>query len=44
MPVLRADRHGDLYAKLSVVLPTKLSDRERELFEELRRLRPRPPR
>jgi curved DNA-binding protein len=38
MPVLRADRRGDLYAKLSVVLPTQLSERERELFEELRRV------
>lgn len=31
---------GDLYAKVRVVLPTNLTDRERELFEELRRLRP----
>ncbi|MEI8306273.1 MAG: J domain-containing protein [Chloroflexales bacterium] len=38
MPVLRMERHGDLYAKLSAVLPTKLSQRERELFEELRRV------
>ncbi len=38
MPVLRLDRRGDLYAKLSAVLPTKLSARERELFEELRRV------
>ena len=38
MPVLRSDRHGDLYAKLSAVLPTKLSERERDLFEELRRV------
>jgi len=28
--------HGDLLAKVRVVLPEKLSDRERELFEKLR--------
>jgi curved DNA-binding protein len=38
MPVLRTDRRGDLYAKLSAVLPATLSERERELFEELRRV------
>jgi len=31
--------HGDLYAKVKVVLPDKLSERERELFQELRALR-----
>jgi len=30
---------GDLLVRASIVLPTDLSDRERELFEELRRLR-----
>jgi DnaJ-class molecular chaperone len=30
---------GDIYVKLEVNLPTKLSDKERELFEELARLR-----
>jgi curved DNA-binding protein len=39
MPVLRSDRRGDLYATLSAVLPTQLNDRERELVEELRRIR-----
>lgn len=38
MPVLRSDRSGDLYAKVSAVLPAKLNPRERELFEELRRI------
>jgi len=33
-------QHGDLYAKVKVVLPTSLSARERELFQELARLRP----
>jgi curved DNA-binding protein len=41
MPELRGpDRHGDLYAKLEVQLPTDLTPRQRELFEELRRIRP----
>ncbi len=39
MPRLRQPgQYGDLYAKTEVRLPTRLSDRERELFEELRRL------
>ncbi len=38
MPVLHSDRRGDLYARLSALLPAKLSSRERELFEELRRI------
>ncbi len=32
-------QHGDLLAEVSVVLPDKLSDKERKLFEELARLR-----
>jgi curved DNA-binding protein len=40
MPRLRQrDQHGDLYAKVEVELPTKLTSRQRELFEELRKLR-----
>ena len=31
------DQHGDLYARIEVELPTDLSPRQRELFEELRR-------
>jgi DnaJ-class molecular chaperone len=31
--------NGDLFAKMKVALPTKLSARERELFEELQRER-----
>jgi curved DNA-binding protein len=39
MPRLRQpDQHGDLYAKLDVQLPTKLTSRQRELFEELHRI------
>ena len=33
------DGRGDLYAEARVVLPTKLSDRERELFRELAKVR-----
>lgn len=39
MPKLHhAGQHGDLYAKLDVRLPTKLTARQRDLFEELRKL------
>ena len=39
MPRLGASGSGDLYARVRVVLPTDLSERERALFEELRALR-----
>lgn len=39
MPHLRDGEKGDLFVKVSVVLPTNLSSKERELFKELRRLR-----
>ncbi len=40
MPHLnRPDLRGDLYAKVKVQLPQHLTPKERELFEELRRLR-----
>jgi len=32
-------KRGDLFAKVQVVLPTKLTERERELFKELKELR-----
>jgi curved DNA-binding protein len=39
MPHLRQpEQYGDLYAELEVQLPTDLSPKQRELFEELRRL------
>jgi curved DNA-binding protein len=38
MPLVRQpEKHGDLYAKVEVQLPTDLSPRQRELFEELQR-------
>jgi DnaJ-class molecular chaperone len=41
MPKLRGPRgeRGDLLARARITVPTRLSDRERELFEELRSLR-----
>jgi curved DNA-binding protein len=39
MPILKdPQRRGDLYAKVKARLPRKLTPRERELFEELKRL------
>ena len=39
MPHLRQpEQHGDLYAKVDVRLPTQLSPRQQELFEELRHI------
>jgi len=39
MPRLGNNTRGDLYAKAKIVLPTKLSKREKELFQELKALR-----
>src|SRR6185312_3010667 len=39
LPALRGEDTGDLYAKVRVILPTNLSARERELFQELKRQR-----
>jgi DnaJ-class molecular chaperone len=41
---LRGGGQGDELVRVKVVVPTGLSARERELFEELHRLRPVPPR
>jgi curved DNA-binding protein len=39
MPQLRQpDRHGDLYARVEVRLPTELTRQQRELFQKLRQL------
>ena len=32
----RRSRHGDLYARVQIMVPDELDDRERKLFEELR--------
>jgi DnaJ-class molecular chaperone len=39
MPRLRGESHGNLYARVKVVLPMNLSDEERSLFEKLARSR-----
>lgn len=39
MPKLRGNERGDLYAKVRVMLPEKLSEREEELVREWARLR-----
>ena len=44
MPRLKGGGHGDLLARIKVLTPTKLSDRERELLEELKSLRKENPR
>jgi DnaJ-class molecular chaperone len=40
MPHLGNSSHGDLMARVSVTLPTKLSEEEKKLFEQLNKLRP----
>jgi curved DNA-binding protein len=43
MPKLRApSQRGDFYARLAVQVPAELTERERELFNELKTLRGRP--
>jgi DnaJ-class molecular chaperone len=39
MPVLGKERRGDLFAEVRLVVPTRLSERERELFGELASMR-----
>lgn len=41
MPKMGDTSKGDLFAKVKVVLPEKLSEREKELFQELKKLRPK---
>lgn len=39
MPQLNGSAHGDLFAKVKVVLPSGLTERERELFKQLQAIR-----
>ena len=39
MPRLKGGGRGNLYARVNVMLPEKLDDREKQLFEELREMR-----
>ncbi len=39
MPAMRSERRGDLFVTVNAQLPSKLTPRERELFEELRRIK-----
>jgi DnaJ-class molecular chaperone len=39
MPKLGGSGYGDMYVRVRVQLPTALSERERELFQQLRGLR-----
>jgi molecular chaperone DnaJ len=40
MPQLGNNKHGNMFAKVKVVLPTNLTEEEKKLFEKLRSLRP----
>jgi DnaJ-class molecular chaperone len=44
LPHLRGGGQGDQLVRTKIVIPTALTPREKELFEELHRLRPRSPR
>jgi molecular chaperone DnaJ len=44
MPKLKGSGHGDLFAKLMVVVPKDLEKREKELVEELATLSKQNPR
>ena len=44
MPKLRNEGFGDLYARIKIVVPKNLNERERQLIEELQSLRPENPR
>jgi len=40
MPHLGKSAKGDLIAKVSIVLPTGLSDKEKDIFRQLSEMRP----
>jgi len=39
MPKLKDGGRGNLYAKVRVTIPEQMSDRERELLEQIKKLR-----
>ena len=43
-PGAKSDEPGDLFAELRVVVPERLSEKERELYEQLRDAAARQPR
>ena len=36
MPKLKGKKKGEMFAKVRIVIPDELNDRQRELFEQLR--------
>ena len=44
VPHVKGGGRGDQFVRIRIVPPKGLTARERALFEELRQLRPRPPR
>ena len=41
MPLLGKQTYGNLYVKVKVVLPTKLTEQEKNLFQQLKAIRPK---
>ena len=41
MPLLGKQTYGNLYAKVKVVLPTKLTQQEKNLYQQLKAIQPR---
>jgi curved DNA-binding protein len=39
MPIYNSTKRGDLYIKLSIILPSNLSEEEKELFNQLKKIR-----
>jgi DnaJ-class molecular chaperone len=44
MPKIGSDKKGDLLAKVNVMVPQKLTERERELFQQLKEIQAQPQR
>jgi DnaJ-class molecular chaperone len=41
MPKMGVNAKGDLFAKIKITIPEKLTEKEKELFQELKKLRPK---